>query len=176
MDRDPNYFYYFAKRKTIAHNRGTLMENNPKKGEEMADERLLQDYGDISLSSLSFDTKQRETIRRRNVGILSRGKEQSLGGENSRDPAVSRAVPRDVHRAIIILIRKWREPNASAVQMVGRDRGRTFWRLPVPSLILGRGPSRRLNEQTEFETPCTGQAGYIYLHHGNTTVHDECFS
>lgn len=110
------------------------------------------------------------------LGILSRGKEQSLGGENSRDPAVSRAVPRDVHRTIIILIRKWREPNASAVQMVGRDRGRTFWRLPVPSLILGRGPSRRLNEQTEFEAPCTGQAGYIYLHHGNTAVHDECFS
>lgn len=44
----------------------------------------------------------------------------------------------------------------------------------LPSLILGRLIAR-LNEQMEFEAPCTGQAGYIYLHHGNTTGHDECF-
>lgn len=61
-------------------------------------------------------------------GTLSRGKEQSLAvsrSRNSRDLAVSWAVPRHVHRTIIILIRKWREPNASAV-IVGRDRGRTL--------------------------------------------------
>lgn len=58
----------------------------------------------------------------------------------------------------------------------GRDRGRTLATsgTGLPSLILGRLIAR-LNEQMEFEAPCTGQAGYIYLHHGNTTGHDECF-